>query len=57
MDKDNRKAIRELLQRRQKENTVTVEMARKWLVGEGMLDKDGQLRPQYGGEDKGGSKE
>ncbi|ESX20913.1 MULTISPECIES: hypothetical protein [unclassified Mesorhizobium] len=57
MEKDKKKAIRALLDKRQKEKTVTFEIARQWLVGEGMLDKDGELRPQYGGEDKSGRKD
>jgi hypothetical protein len=57
MEKDKKKAIRALLDKRQKEKTVTLEIARQWLVGEGMLDKDGELRPQYGGQDKSGQKD
>lgn len=57
MENDKKKAIRALLDKRQKEKTVTLEIARQWLVGEGMLDKDGELRPQYGGEDKSGRKD
>lgn len=57
MENDKKKAIQALLDKRKKEKTVSYEIARQWLAGEGMLDKDGELRPQYGGQDKSGRKD
>jgi len=49
MTEAERIAIREMLRRRAEERTQTPEMARQWLIEEGLYDCDGTLRPQYGG--------
>ncbi|WP_292629946.1 MULTISPECIES: hypothetical protein [unclassified Novosphingobium] len=50
MDERQRKAIMEMLLRRTDENTQSDEMAKNWLIEEGLLDQAGKLRPQFGGE-------
>ena len=50
MENEKRDAIRALLKRRREAHTLTPEMAKKWLVEEGLLDEKGELQPQFGGE-------
>ncbi len=50
MDERQRRAIMEMLLRRTDENTQSDEMAKNWLIEEGLLDQAGKLRPQFGGE-------
>ncbi|MBZ5762247.1 hypothetical protein LAV84_23605 [Rhizobium sp. VS19-DR104.2] len=50
MNEAERHAIREMLKRRSDEKTRTVELARQWLIDEGLYDNDGDLKPQYGGQ-------
>lgn len=52
MDDRQREAIKAMLLRRTGENTKTKELAQRWLADEGLLDDDGKLRPQYGGDGK-----
>lgn len=49
MNEAERQAIRAMLKRRSDEKTQTQEMARQWLIDEGLYDGDGELKPQYGG--------
>ncbi|WP_156913606.1 hypothetical protein [Mesorhizobium sp. WSM3224] len=53
LDEDQKKAIKELLLKRERERTATAELAKQWLVEEGLLNRDGKLQPQFGGEGKG----
>lgn len=57
MENEKRQAIRALLDKRLKEKTTSSEIAKQWLAGEGMLNEEGELRPQFGGADKSGSKD
>ncbi|AFL50664.1 hypothetical protein ABIE78_003541 [Sinorhizobium fredii] len=50
MNEAERQAIRAMLKRRSDEKTQTPEMARQWLIEEGLYDGDGDLKPQYGGQ-------
>jgi hypothetical protein len=50
MDDRQNAAIKAMLDRRTGENTQSAELAEKWLIQEGLLDKGGKLRPQYGGD-------
>jgi hypothetical protein len=50
MDDAKREAIRRMLKRRADERTQTPEMAREWLISEGLYDGEGELKPQYGGK-------
>lgn len=50
MDGRTKDAIKALLERRQRANTVSADSAKKWLMDEGLLDGDGELKPQYGGQ-------
>lgn len=50
MDETKREAIRQMLRRRAEERTQTPEMARQWLIDEGLYDGEGELKPQYGGK-------
>lgn len=50
MNEEQRSAIRKMLERRTSANTQTSTLARQWLTDEGILDEDGELRPEYGGE-------
>jgi hypothetical protein len=50
VDEEKKKAIRALLAKRERERTVTEDMARRWLMEEGLLNDRGKLRPQFGGE-------
>lgn len=50
MDERQRKAIMDMLLRRTDEHTQSDELAENWLIEEGLLDQDGKLRPQFGGE-------
>lgn len=50
MDDRQREAIKAMLLRRTGENTKTKELAQRWLTDEGLLDEEGKLKPQYGGE-------
>ncbi len=50
MEEAERQAIRELLKRRADARTQTPEMARQWLIEEGLYNDAGELRPQYGGD-------
>ncbi len=50
MTEAERTAIREMLRRRADERTRTPEMARRWLIEEGLYDGEGALQPQFGGE-------
>ena len=52
MDEKQRDAILAMLQRRTGEHTKSIEQAKRWLADEGLLDEDGELRPQYGGDGK-----
>ena len=49
MNDDERAAIREMLLRRVSARAKTSKAAREWLIGEGLYDADGELRPEYGG--------
>ena len=50
MNESERQAIREMLKRRSDEKTRTADLARQWLIDEGLYDSDGDLKPQYGGQ-------
>ncbi len=52
MDDRKRDAIKSMLLRRTGEHTQTSEIAQRWLIEEGLLDDEGKLRPQYGGDGK-----
>ncbi len=50
MDDAKREAIRDMLRRRAEERTRTPEMARQWLIDEGLYEGTGELKPQCGGQ-------
>lgn len=49
MTEAERQAIRDMLRRRAEERTRTPELARQWLIEEGLYTGEGALKPQYGG--------
>lgn len=53
MDSAKNSAIKALLDKRRRDKTATAELAKKWLIEEGMLTNEGDLKPQYGGQDSG----
>lgn len=52
MNERQREAIKAMLLRRTGERTQTTEVAKRWLMEEGLLDDEGKLRPQFGGDGK-----
>jgi hypothetical protein len=50
MNERQREAIKEMLLRRTGLNTQTSELAQRWLKDEGLLDEEGKLRPEFGGD-------
>ena len=52
MNKTEREALKALLKRRAEEHTQTADSALKWLVGEGLLNENGELQARFGGETK-----
>lgn len=52
MDETERQAIRDLLRRQADAHTQSRDGARRWLIDEGLYTEAGELRPQYGGDNK-----
>jgi len=52
MDETEREALRQMLRRRAAAKTRTPDMARRWLIEEGLYSEAGDLLPQYGGEER-----
>jgi hypothetical protein len=52
MDETEREALRQMLRRRAEARTQTQEMARRWLIDEGLYSEAGELLPQYGGQER-----
>lgn len=54
MNSEDREAIRRMLRERAADKTRTPELAREWLIEEGLYNANGELEPRYGGEDDKG---
>lgn len=52
MNDAERDAIRRMLKERSAAKTATSELAREWLIEEGLYNQAGELNPMYGGEVK-----
>ena len=49
MDERQRKQIADLLRKQAEEHTKTPAQALQWMIEQGFLDAEGELRPQFGG--------
>ena len=50
MNEREREEVAAVLKRRSEANSKDIARARKLLLGRGIYDKDGKLRPAYGGD-------
>ena len=57
MNETERSAIREMLRRRSAERAGDPDLAKQWLIEEGLYDDQGRLHPQYGGQTDGNAPE